>query len=62
MFLRFSAFMTIVLSVSMLAHADELRQVISREHPAIQGTESGLAWIIHGYFGAATVRERMAST
>ena len=43
MFLRFSAFMTIVLSVSMLAHADELRQVISREHPAIQGTGAGLA-------------------
>lgn len=43
MFLRFFAFVTIVVSVSMLACADELRQVISREHPAIQGTGSGLA-------------------
>ncbi len=43
MFLRFSAFVMIVVSVSMLACADELRQVISREHPAIQGTGSGLA-------------------
>ena len=43
MFLRCFAFVTIVVFVSLLARADELRQVISREHPAIQGTGSGLA-------------------
>lgn len=35
--------MTIVLTVSMPARAVELPQVISREHPTIQGTLSGLA-------------------
>ncbi len=41
--LRLSAFVTIICSVLALAKADELRQVISREHPAIRGTGDGLA-------------------
>ena len=40
---RTSLCFTVLLTIAGLAEATDLRQVISREHPAIQGTGQGLA-------------------
>ena len=49
--------LTVLLAMGELAEAVELRQVISREHPAIQGTGQGLAIGRDGFVYVSGVKD-----